>query len=190
MERAPRNPVVWTLAVFLVASSLGCGDSKGDPDHLGGSDAGAGGDASSSHLDNWPSASATLEAEVFALVNERRAAGAVCGSKTFGPTGPLSVNSVLTSAARAHSYDMVARDFFSHTNPDGDGPGDRIEALGYDWSGYGENIAAGQSTAEAVINTWMNSAGHCSNIMSPDFEEIGIGFHQQHWTQVFGTPSH
>ncbi|BAU87675.1 allergen V5/tpx-1 family protein [Streptomyces laurentii] len=84
---------------------------------------------------------------------------------------------------------MAARDFFDHTNPDGDGPGERVTATGYQWSTYGENIAKGQATAAEVMEGWMNSPGHRANILNCDFREIGIGLHTSggpYWTQVFG----
>ncbi|MFD3663636.1 CAP domain-containing protein [Streptomyces sp. NPDC058659] len=118
--------------------------------------------------------------QVVALVNAERAK-AGCG--------PLSVNSTLTRAAQGHSEDMAARDFFDHTNPDGDGPGERVTAAGYPWSTYGENIAMGQSTPEQVMDSWMNSPGHRANILNCSFKEIGIGIHSEggpYWTQVFG----
>jgi uncharacterized protein YkwD len=85
---------------------------------------------------------------------------------------------------------MAARDFFDHTNPDGDGPGERVTASGYRWSTYGENIAKGQQTPEAVMTSWMNSPGHRANILNCAFEEIGVGIHDggggPYWTQNFG----
>jgi uncharacterized protein YkwD len=129
-----------------------------------------------------------MEADVLELVNEQRAMGAKCGGTIFGPAAPLSEDVLLEEAARAHALDMVERDFFSHENPDGDEMADRVDAVGYAWSALGENIAAGQTTPEDVMASWMNSPGHCSNIMNPDFEEVGIGFYEDHWTQVFGKP--
>ena len=86
---------------------------------------------------------------------------------------------------------MVDRDFFSHVNPDGDLPWDRMEFAGYNWSAAGENIAGGQNSPAAVVNAWMNSDGHCANIMNPNFEDIGVGYYPggdygHYWTQVFG----
>ncbi|MEV5974083.1 sigma-70 family RNA polymerase sigma factor [Streptomyces sp. NPDC051921] len=118
--------------------------------------------------------------EVIDLVNSERAR-AGCG--------PLTENSLLTRAAQGHSDDMAARDFFDHTNPDGDGPGERVTAAGYRWSTYGENIAKGQRTPAEVMDSWMNSPGHRANILNCAFREIGIGIHTSggpYWTQVFG----
>ncbi|MET9956862.1 sigma-70 family RNA polymerase sigma factor [Streptomyces sp. NPDC006339] len=118
--------------------------------------------------------------QVIDLVNTERAR-AGCG--------PLTANSLLTRAAQGHSEDMAARNFFDHTNPDGDGPGERVTATGYRWSTYGENIAKGQRTPAQVMDSWMNSPGHRANILNCDFREIGIGIHTDggpYWTQVFG----
>lgn len=168
-----------SLSLVVLCLLTACGGGGGD---------GGGGGGGGGNTDDWPAANAAFEDELLDLVNERRAQGATCGGEDFDATGPLTKDDLLTEAARGHSLDMVERDFFDHRNPDGDSPGDRIEALGYEWSTWGENIAAGQATPEAVMQTWMNSAGHCSNIMNPDFEEIGLGFYEGHWTQVFGTP--
>ncbi|WP_328429641.1 sigma-70 family RNA polymerase sigma factor [Streptomyces sp. NBC_00443] len=120
-------------------------------------------------------------AQVVALVNKERSA-AGCG--------PLSEDSQLNQAALRHSEDMDARDFFDHTNPDGADPGQRVTAAGYTWSTYGENIAQGQQTPEAVMESWMNSPGHRANILNCSFKDIGVGIHKASggpwWTQVFG----
>jgi uncharacterized protein YkwD len=114
---------------------------------------------------------------VISLVNsERSKAGC----------GPVRSNSLLRTAAQRHSEDMVARDYFDHSSPDGKDPGDRVTATGYKWSTYGENIAAGQSTPAAVMDAWMKSPGHRANILNCAFKEVGIGLADLHWTQVFG----
>ncbi|MFH8798328.1 sigma-70 family RNA polymerase sigma factor [Streptomyces sp. NPDC017936] len=127
------------------------------------------------------SAPSGTAAQVIALVNKERSA-AGCG--------PLSENSRLRAAAQGHSDDMAARDFFDHTNPDGDGPGERVTAAGYRWSTFGENIAKGQQTPDAVMTSWMNSPGHRANILNCSFKEIGVGVHRGDggpwWTQNFG----
>ena len=134
-----------------------------------------------------------LEEDVLVIVNEKRAMGADCGSQgMFGPAGPLTMQPALRCAARKHSADMDARDFFDHTNPDGQSPWDRMAMAGYGaYSNAGENIAAGSPDAAGTMQQWMDSDGHCSNIMNPDFQQIGVGYHPggqygHLWTQVFG----
>ena len=127
-------------------------------------------------------------ADMLALVNAHRARGAICGGDRMPPVPPLSRDALLEQAAQEHSEDMVARDFFSHTNPDNDEPDDRIRALGYSYGAWGENIAFGSSTVNGVMHQWMTSPDHCRNIMSSSFTEFGMGRQGNYWTQVFGTP--
>lgn len=137
---------------------------------------------------DWSDTWRAYEVEVLTLVNQHRAAGADCGSQgTFASTHALTMNGTLRCAARAHSMDMSVRSFFSHTNPDGDGPGARLGYAG--WAGFtwGENIAWGYSSPTAVVNGWMNSDGHCANIMRSNYTQIGVGYYQgNYWTQAFG----
>nr|WP_202523503.1 sigma-70 family RNA polymerase sigma factor [Kitasatospora sp. SID7827] len=127
--------------------------------------------------------SADLAQQVVELVNSQRAQ-AGCG--------PVAAEAKLAAAALGHSEDMAARNFFDHTNPDGAGPQQRIDAVGYAWSGWGENIARGQKDAAAVMDSWMNSPGHRANILNCKFTELGVGVHLggggPWWTQDFGTP--
>lgn len=141
--------------------------------------------------EGWNAEYAALEAEIVVIVNRYRAEGANCGGEEMPPVGPLSMDPNLQCAARVHSMDMAERDFFDHDNPDGDGPDDRMEAAGYEGRGWGENIAAGNSTAEETMEQWMNSPGHCSNIMNDGFTLIGVGYYpggeyDHLWTQTFG----
>ncbi|MGW2559359.1 sigma-70 family RNA polymerase sigma factor [Streptomyces sp. NPDC001514] len=132
--------------------------------------------------DPAPATPSSAAQQVLALVNAERAK-AGCG--------PVSSDDKLATAAGNHSADMAARDFFDHTNPDGQDPGDRITAAGYRWSTYGENIARGQQTPASVMDSWMNSPGHRANILNCSFKELGVGIHDASggpwWTQAFGT---
>ncbi|MEY9484606.1 uncharacterized protein YkwD/stress response protein SCP2 [Streptomyces calvus] len=103
----------------------------------------------------------------------------------------LSRDPLLTTAAQAHSADMVARDFYSHTAPDGSRPWDRAAAAGSTRRTIGENIACGQRSAAEVVRGWMNSPGHRANILKADFTHIGVGFAGggragTYWTQLLG----
>jgi uncharacterized protein YkwD len=124
-----------------------------------------------------PPPSAT--AQVVALVNQARAA-AGCGA--------VSVNGALTAAAQAHSDDMAARGYFSHTSQDGRTFDQRIRNAGYGGGYLGENIAQGQSSARAVHDAWMNSPGHRRNILDCNYRAIGMGLNTATWTwtQDFG----
>ena len=76
--------------------------------------------------------------------------------------------------------------FRSHTSGGNTTAGDRIKAAGYNWRTYGENIAMGQTTEQIVMNSWLESEGHCKNIMNKNFKDIGVGRSGNYWTQVFG----
>jgi uncharacterized protein YkwD len=96
-------------------------------------------------------------------------------------------NESLAKAAYLHSKDMNDENYFSHTGKNGSDAGTRIEQQGYNWRTYGENIAKGYSNEQMVVEGWIESEGHCRNIMNPNFEEMGVGKEGEYWTQVFGT---
>ena len=122
-------------------------------------------------------------ATVATLVNQQRAK-AGCGA--------LTVNAKLTKAAQAHSADMAAHNYFSHTDLQGHSPSQRVDAVGYSWRMTGENIAAGQADPQTVMTAWMNSPGHRANILNCGYKDLGVGVAMQgntpFWTQDFGTP--
>lgn len=121
-------------------------------------------------------------ARVLARVNEERAeVGAA----------PLTRSAKLDAAAAEHAADMVDEGYFSHTGSDGSSVADRATAQGYSWSTVGENIAYGLSDADGVMDLWMNSTGHRTNILNPAFTEIGIALDNRgvpYWVQVFAAP--
>lgn len=143
----------------------------------------------------WPEPLPTWESEVVELVNAVRATGGDCGTMgNFPPSGPLTVNPSLHCAARVHSKDMADRDFFDHTNPDGEDPFDRMAKAGYgSYAFQGENIAAGTMTAKDTVDGWLASDGHCANMLGSQYKEIGVGAYEGagqyvfYWTQNFGT---
>lgn len=110
---------------------------------------------------------------------------------------PLQVNLKLANIAQAHSQDMAVHDYFSHTGLDNSSPGDRAKSAGYQYSDVGENIAAGYTTPEQVVQGWMNSPGHRANILNANYHDIGIGYYNlandtgnvnynSYWTEDFG----
>jgi uncharacterized protein YkwD len=86
---------------------------------------------------------------------------------------PLCVHPKLTKAARAHSADMIRKDYFGHGSVER-----RLKHYGYHWRVYAENIAGGYGRYASPDNTfrrWMKSGSHRSNILDRRFREIGIG---------------
>jgi uncharacterized protein YkwD len=141
-----------------------------------------------------PTGSPSLEDEVLTLINQRRAAGATCGGTFYPAAAPLALNLPLRNAARGHSQDMAANNYLSHTSLDGRTYDQRIWQAGYT-GGFplAENIAGGPSSAQAVVDGWMQSAGHCRNIMGSGYRVVGIGYaftpsstYRHYWTQAFG----
>jgi uncharacterized protein YkwD len=135
----------------------------------------------------------TQQQEVLTLINQRRAAGCYCGSTFYPKVAPLKLDSRLNTAATLHAQDMATNNYFSHTGRDGSQPWDRISRQGYSWSYAGENIAAGYSTSSAVVEGWINSPGHCANIMSPNFTDLGVGYstggtYRYYWVTNFARP--
>ena len=86
----------------------------------------------------------------------------------------LQVDSKLTNLGEQYAQDMVNRNFFSHTNPEGQTPFDRMKLAGIAYTYAGENIAINQnvSTAETAF---MNSPGHRANILNVSYTNVGIG---------------
>ncbi|MCU7915099.1 MAG: Ig-like domain-containing protein [Candidatus Thiodiazotropha sp. (ex Gloverina cf. vestifex)] len=128
------------------------------------------------------------------LVNNVRAATRSCGSTNYPAVAPLAWHCLLENAAQGHSTSMVDNDYHEHTGIDGSSPGDRITAAGYTWRSYGENIAGGYPDEDAVMEGWLESPGHCSNIMNSRFTELGAASAENsastydiYWTQNFAT---
>lgn len=121
------------------------------------------------------------------LVNKVRSQGCKCGGTKYAPAEPLKWNEQLERAARTHSNDMQRRNYFDHRSKDGSSAGDRIRRAGYQWSYYAENIAMGPRDEAEVIAGWLNSKGHCANIMNPGLTEMAVSRSGPYWVQVFGT---
>ncbi len=111
----------------------------------------------------------------------------------FAPTGPLTMNASLRCVALADPSDMNNRNFFDHVNPDGEDPFDRIAQAGYgSYNQAGENIAGGSDSPEATVAGWLDSDGHCGNLMSHRLHRSrrtyqGLGDYTGYWTQTFGS---
>ena len=102
-------------------------------------------------------------------------------------------NNRLAQAAANHANDMVTHNFFSHDGSDGLGVSDRADAVAYNWRAIGENIAAGQRDIEEVHQGWLDSPGHCRNIMNSLYTEVGAACvtsnsadYGTYWVVVFG----
>ncbi len=132
---------------------------------------------------------------VLELVNQARATPRYCGNQSFNSARPLHWSDALAEASRVHSEDMARNNYFSHSGRDGSDLAQRVERVGYRYRTSGENIAAGTHMyAEDAVAGWIKSPGHCANLMSPAFADMGAAYAVNpgskmgvYWTQVFGT---
>lgn len=132
--------------------------------------------------------------EVLDLVNVARAQPRKCGRTSFAATKPVTLSATLNKAALLHAQDMARNSHFEHQGTDGSTPADRATRAGYRWRHVAENIAAGAPSAKAVVDGWLNSPGHCVNIMGPQYREMGIAYVLNpksdagiYWSQTFAT---
>jgi uncharacterized protein YkwD len=142
-----------------------------------------------------PPAGAVLASEALQLVNDVRTRGTRCGEHTFAPAPPLALSGSLGNVALGHAADMAEHDYFEHRDLNGGSPADRVRATGYRERLVGENIAYGPKSLQEVVQGWLDSPGHCENIMDPRFEEMGIAYatgrsgrHGLYWVQLFAQP--
>jgi uncharacterized protein YkwD len=192
------------LPVLIVVLLAACGGGGGDssptspatPGSSGSTPPSGGGSGGTTSGALNLCGNATTIAETVAKINAKRAQAQDCRTRgSFAATTPLTWNARLAQAADVHSADMATQNYFSHTAPSGSTVSTRVTATGYNWSRVGENIAAGYSTVDIVIDGWMGSDGHCANIMSPNYTEYGFSCafnsastYRTYWTQVFATP--
>jgi len=160
---------VWDSSTKVATLSLGSGNSDTSQP------SGFGDNPVISPVPQTPNAS-EFEREVFDLVNEERAKQGL---------NALEWHTDLAAIARRHSQDMAERNFFSHDNPDGLSPFDRMTQNGITYSWAAENIAQGQRTPKEVMQTWMNSPGHKANILNENLTHLGVGFYNYYWTEKF-----
>ncbi len=129
------------------------------------------------------------------LVNEAREKGHRCGSRSWPPADPVRLSATLSEIARQHALDMARHHYFDHVDKSGRSPADRVKAAGYHEQRIAENIAYGTLSTEDAIAGWLNSPGHCENLMEPRFKEMGIAFApasgehgELDWVQLFADP--
>ena len=99
----------------------------------------------------------------------------------------LTLDSSLVEAASIRAKELS--DSFSHTRPNGSSCFTVLSELGISYGTAGENIAAGYSSSQSVMEGWRSSSGHYQNIISSKFKKIGIGVNiinnQYYWVQIF-----
>lgn len=141
-----------------------------------------------------PGDAAEVSARALRLVNAARSRPRKCGETSFPAAAPLRTAQLLERAALAHAQDMAKRGRFDHVGSDGSRPADRVARVGYKWRTVAENIATGSPDVESVVQGWLDSPGHCANIMGAQYTEMGIAYFVDmksdehiYWVQVFGS---
>ncbi len=135
-----------------------------------------------------------LAARALELVNEARSHPRRCGARSFAAAPPVTLDGTLDGVALGHASDMAEHNYFEHEDLAGHTPADRVRAVGYHEKLVGENIAFGPLTAEEVVQGWLDSPGHCENIMDPRFAQMGIAYAAARakrglfWVQVLVEP--
>lgn len=134
-----------------------------------------------------------LPDEALRRINAARAAGHRCGGRSMPPSQPLSWDPSLQSAATGHSLDMAKRNYFDHRSPEGRSVSQRASASNYNWKSVAENLAGGDTSVGEVVQGWLDSPEHCSNLMDPGFSDVALACVQQpgtewgtYWTMVLG----
>lgn len=119
--------------------------------------------------------------QVLTLVNQERA--------KYG-LNALTLSNDLTHIATMKAADMRDKDYFSHNSPTYGTPFEMLQKFGVKYQYAGENIAAGQKTADQVMQDWLNSSGHRANILNKNYTELGVGYvtggnYGTYWVQLF-----
>lgn len=133
--------------------------------------------ANKTRVDVQPAPVSNYASEVLILVNQER--------QKYGLPN-LVLDQKLCGAADQRAKEIVS--LFSHTRPDGTGCFTVLNEFGINFRACGENIAAGHTTAQAVVDAWMSSPGHRANILSNKFGSLGVGcvsVGKPYWVQLF-----
>ncbi len=122
--------------------------------------------------------------EVLDLVNEQRNKQGL---------NPLMMDSSLNHIATLKAQDMRDHNYFDHNSQTYGSPFEMLQRFGIHYSSAGENIAAGQKSAQQVMNDWMNSTGHRANILNENYTHLGVGYveggaYGTYWVQTFTKP--
>lgn len=120
----------------------------------------------------------SYQQKVLELVNKERKAQGL---------NEMVLDDSLCSAAGIRANEIIT--LFSHTRPDGTSCFSVLKELGISYRATGENIASGYRTPEQVMDGWMNSEGHRANILSSNFNKLGVGYIKTgsgtYWVQLF-----
>jgi uncharacterized protein YkwD len=139
---------------------------------------------------------ATFTDQLLVAVNSARASPRRCGTADYAAAAPLQWQPATVQAADVQARYLQQNNLFTHTGANGSSVGDRLTATGYVWSTVGENLAAGYDTVAAVVQGWLDSPGHCANLMNGRFTDLGVvkvdgtssNTYRNYWAMVLARP--
>lgn len=140
--------------------------------------------------------SKTFADQTLERINAARAIARKCGTADAPAVGPMVWHAQTELAALAHAQYLQQNNQFSHTGSGGSSVGDRLTATGYVWQTVGENIAAGYTDLATVLQGWLDSPGHCVNLMNGSFTDLGVALvngtssntYRTYWGMVLARP--
>jgi len=133
--------------------------------------------------------------EALRLANAWRAEARQCGRQAFPAAPALRWNEALQQSALRFATELAARDELSHQGLSSPTLRERVREAGYLLRAVGENLAAGPLGLDEVFSLWISSEEHCSNLMKPDFEELGLacvsgaGRYERFWVLHLAAPA-
>jgi uncharacterized protein YkwD len=137
---------------------------------------------------------ATAGRRLVTAINDARGRSRNCGGTPLAAAAALARNATLDAVAQEHAHELARRGELSHESADGRSPAERVMRAGYRYRAVAENVAAGQTGAEQVVETWLGSSGHCRNPMNARYTETGVGVaigddeRGIYWVQVYAAP--
>lgn len=185
------------LATVIATALAGCSSGdRGSTDTAVASRATEASTAGAASPDTQAAAARSFADTILAAVNATRATPRACGTVAQPAAGTLEWDPLAEQAALAHAQYLQQNNLFSHTGANGSGIGDRLSATGYVWTHAGENIAAGFDDVAAVMKAWIDSPGHCVNLMNPAFTELAVvrvpgtsaNTYRSYWVMVLARP--
>lgn len=133
-------------------------------------------------------------------LNDVRHRGAGCPTGGWSTAPPLAWNERLVDAARVQAREMARLGRMSHRDSQDRGLGERLRAAGYRFNTAVENVAIGYPSVDDVVDAWLESEGHCENLMNASVREFGLACtdaasngapeERRYWALVLGAPAH
>ncbi|MEO5844145.1 MAG: CAP domain-containing protein [Caldimonas sp.] len=140
-----------------------------------------------------PSAEAAMR-----RLNEARLRGATCRPGTTSTAVPLTWSESLAAAAQVQAAEMARLQRMTHLDSQNRSLAERLRAIGYRYTLAVENVGVGYSSLDDVVEAWLESEGHCENLMNAAVLEFGLACidagaadaarERRYWTLVLGAP--